>query len=58
MADQKHTPEIVNAALDPDERIQYRSLVNLILDNKVLNTQQAGIYGTSYSPPEMLCLDE
>ena len=44
MADQRHTPEIVNAALDPDERIQYRSLLNFLLDNKVLNAQQQAKY--------------
>jgi len=44
MADQKHTPEIVNAALDPDERIQYRSLLDLLLHNKVLNAQQQAKY--------------
>ena len=44
MADQKHTPEIINAALNPDERIQYRSLLSLLLDNKVLNTQQQTKY--------------
>ena len=44
MADSKHTPEIINAALDPDERIQYRSLISLFVDNKVLNTQQQAKY--------------
>ena len=44
MADSRHTPEIINAALGPDERIQYRSLLNLLLDNKVLNTQQQAKY--------------
>ncbi len=44
MAESKPTPEIVNAALDPDERIQYRSLVDFLLQGKFFNAQQQAKY--------------
>lgn len=44
MAEQKYTPEIVNKALEADEKFQYRSLVDLLLNGKVLNVQQQSKY--------------
>ena len=44
MAEPRFTPDLINAALDPDERIQYRNLVNLLLEGKVLNSQQQDKY--------------
>ena len=53
----KITPEIVNKALEPEERTQYSSLINMLLEGKVLNRQEQEKYD-SYKTKIIKYMDE